>query len=88
MFRFAAPSGCFALDRSSPGVWEMAGNVAEWVADAYSPVPGINPDESLRVIKGGYFYAESTQMSGAWREAGGVDAHSFRTGFRCAKDVD
>jgi len=88
VYRFAAPPGCFARDRSSWGALDLAGNVAEWVADAYSPVPGVNPDPTLGVVKGGYYYAEPTQLSGAWREPAAVDARSMRTGFRCAVDAN
>jgi len=85
VYRFSAPAGCFARDRSGFGVFDLAGNVAEWTADVYSPVPGVNGDPELRVVKGGYFYAEPTQLSGAWREGAATGVRSPRIGFRCAK---
>jgi len=88
VFRFAAPGGCFPKDRSDFGVMDMAGNVAEWTAEVYSPEPGRGGDAAVKVVKGGYFYAEPNQLSGAWREASHQYVRSPRIGFRCVKDVD
>lgn len=95
-FQYLAPPGSFEAGRSPYGVYDMTGNVAEWVADTYdehyyrkSPFrnpPG--PEEGQhKVVRGG-----------SWREtphgarlAKRFQAKMWRTdstiGFRCAKDV-
>jgi len=89
VYRFTAPAGCFPRDRSGFGVLDMAGNVAEWTADAYNPEPtqpyrGDDPNPP-RVVKGGYFFAEEAQLSGAWREPAPADGTSEHIGFRCVQ---
>jgi len=91
LYRFTAPGGCFAHDVSAFGVYDMAGNVAEWTADFYTSSPDLSSpqiDRTQGVIKGGYFYAEPAQLSGAWREPAPLTAAGDRTGFRCAKSID
>lgn len=88
IYRFTAPPGSFPRDRSAWGAMDMAGNIAEWTADPYSPEPGKGAppeDGNLRVVKGGYFYAEAHQLSGAWREPAAAEMISERIGFRCIK---
>jgi len=88
LYRFTAPPGTFPRDQSAWGAMDLAGNVAEWTADHYSPEPGKGdpaPDDDLYVVKGGYFYAEAHQLSGAWREPAAAELISERIGFRCAK---
>jgi formylglycine-generating enzyme required for sulfatase activity len=67
------PVGQAAGGASAYGVMDMAGNVAEWVADAYAAYPGnTTPDanygQNLRVVRGGSF--------------GSPDANAVRTTIR------
>lgn len=94
-FKYLAPPGSFESGRSPYGVYDMAGNVAEWVADNYDEhyyqkTPYRNPkgpeEGEHKVIRGG-----------SWREtphgtrvSKRFQARMWRTdstiGFRCAKD--
>lgn len=76
---------------SSFGVWDMAGNVEEWVADCYAPYPGgrwIDDDltalsgGTYRVLRGGCFALGGDLARGA-RRHGPHPAPPFRhRGFR------
>ncbi len=94
-FKYLAPPGSFDRGRSVYGVYDMTGNVAEWVSDTYDEhyygkAPYRNPtgppDGEVKVIRGG-----------SWREtahgariAKRFQAKLLRTdstiGFRCARD--
>jgi formylglycine-generating enzyme required for sulfatase activity len=94
-YKYLAPPGKFQAGRSAYGLYDMAGNVAEWVSDTYDDkyykkTPYRDPkgpeDGQNKVIRGG-----------SWREspagarlAKRFQARMWRTdatiGFRCAKD--
>ena len=96
-FQYLAPPGSFESGRSPYGLYEMTGNVAEWVADTYEEhyyqdTPYRDPtgprDGQHKVIRGG-----------SWRETPHgarltkrFQAKMWRTdstiGLRCAKDPD
>ncbi|MFM8552700.1 MAG: formylglycine-generating enzyme family protein [Nitrospiraceae bacterium] len=96
-FKYLAPPGSFESGRSLYGLYDMTGNVAEWVADTYSEqyyqkAPYRDPlgpeDGQHKVIRGG-----------SWREtyhnarlSKRFQAKMWRTdttiGVRCAKDAD
>ncbi len=96
-YKYLAPAGSFETGRSPYGVYDMTGNVSEWVADTYDeayyqdtpyrdpPGPG---DGEHKVVRGG-----------SWRESplGGRVTKRFQAamwqtdatiGIRCAKDAD
>ena len=84
--------GSFADGRSPDGIDDLAGNVAEWTADAFAPYPGA-PDDGLaapagaKVARGASFHsAQAVQAEPAFRRALPGDYHPHDVGFRCAAD--
>ncbi len=80
------PSGTYAIgsipaNRSIFAVFDMAGNVWEWVGEPYLPV-----EEGKRVLKGG---ANNFQNEMAYRLIGDPEASSMinDSGFRCAASI-
>lgn len=74
------PVGSIADNRSPYGVYDMAGNVWEWVGDIYAPV-----ESGQRVLRGG---AHGFQKDMAYRLHGDPNVPTmFATaGIRCAAD--
>lgn len=93
-YAFTAPVGSYPPNRW--GLHDVAGNVAEWVEDAYtpsySPLSGLNPvyrdsDENRRVVRGGSWSSTPFQIGVGVRDYQPMDEASARIGFRCAADV-
>jgi len=91
-----APVGAFPADKSPFGVYDMGGNVSEWVEDAYQPYPGsdyssplYNEPQQQRVVRGGNaaigHYKLSLYFRGALRHHKPAEFKSAELGFRCAK---
>jgi len=90
------PGGSFPGGASPYGAMDMAGNVAEWVADYYDPrhyaqAPSRNPRGpergALRAVRGG-FWGHSEEMARTYRRWFGVPTHSHGgVGFRCARSA-
>ncbi|MEE8495448.1 MAG: formylglycine-generating enzyme family protein [Xanthomonadales bacterium] len=89
-----APVGSF--DPSPYGLFDIGGNVGEWVMDCWhdtylrAPVDGsgwVNPGCKLRVIRGGYWASSPEQTRSAFRLSAKPDSHDARIGFRFARDL-
>ena len=91
-----APVGAYPRNQSPYGVYDLAGNVWEWVADWYGPYPGADYEsekygQQVKVIRGGSggvgHYALSYFYRGATRQFAKPNAVGEDIGFRCAKDI-
>jgi formylglycine-generating enzyme required for sulfatase activity/serine/threonine protein kinase len=90
-----APVGSFPKGRSRFGLFDVAGNVWEWVADwqnGYAPEPTRNPSGPLhgvkRVIRGGAWNGGfASWVRPSFRYAQVPEAQSHGIGFRCARST-
>lgn len=96
-FRYLAPPGSFESGRSPYGIYDMTGNVGEWVSDFYdenyyrkSPYRDPKgPDQGdQRVIRGGSWRETKRNVRASKRFQAKPWRHDVTVGFRCAKDVD
>ncbi|MGN6314612.1 MAG: SUMF1/EgtB/PvdO family nonheme iron enzyme [Rhodanobacteraceae bacterium] len=78
------------------GLYDMDGNVSEWVADCWhdnytrAPRDGsawVNPGCDERVIRGGSWGSAPDQDRSAFRQAAPATARSGRVGFRVVRDL-
>ncbi|WHZ24993.1 MAG: Sulfatase modifying factor 1 precursor (C-alpha-formyglycine- generating enzyme 1) [Nitrospira sp.] len=96
-FRYLAPPGSFESGRSPYGVYDMTGNVGEWVSDFYdenyyrkSPYRDPKGPEQgdQHVIRGGSWRETKRNVRASKRFQAKPWRHDVTVGFRCAKDVD
>lgn len=78
------------------GLYDMAGNVSEWVEDCwhdnYVRAPRdssawVNPGCARRVVRGGSWGSDPDQVRSAFRVGASPDTRSARVGFRIARDL-
>jgi len=69
------------------GLEDMHGNVCEWVADAWRANYDAEPDEALRVIRGGAWDYMPRLPRSAWRDFATPDTKRDNLGFRIACDL-
>ncbi len=100
-FRYSAPVGRFESGRSFYGLYDMGGNVSEWVSDWYDQfyyktaplenpkgpeVPDIN---KVLVYRGGSYMSNAHDLRVSKRFGGAHPERGESTvGFRCAKDAN
>ncbi|MDB5104194.1 MAG: hypothetical protein JWP91_1883 [Fibrobacteres bacterium] len=80
---------------NSWGLYDMAGNVFEWVNDWYGDYNAVDLDHpkgpaagTAKVIRGASWYSESGSLSLTARYNNRPGFRNFKVGFRCAKDPD
>ena len=89
--RHTLPVGCFPAGRSPHGLWDAAGNVWEWTADAwdaeaYTRAQRLAPASgALRAARGGAWNALPAQLRCANRNAWPPEARYSNLGFRTAR---
>lgn len=88
--------GQFELGKTPNGVYDLAGNLWEWVADWYDasyyqfsprenpPGPSAGP---LRALRGGAWNNDAKTIRSTNRAGYAPDARRNDVGFRCAKDA-
>lgn len=94
-YRYTAPAGSFPNGASPVGCLNMAGNVGEWCADWFAPVPKSrrldNPKGpatgTARVIKGGAWNLAAASLRTYNRWQMDPTKRQASIGFRCAKDA-
>jgi serine/threonine-protein kinase len=85
-----APVGAFAMDRSAFGVYDMAGNVSEWVQNFFTKYGSGQTFEKYKVYRGGNFADEPKTCTATyrWLDEPTLPVDQMpRVGFRCAKDA-
>jgi len=88
--------GSLEAGRSPYGIYDLAGNVSEWVADWYDTTsykyelernPKGPRDGEEKVVRGGSWYDSALLQRSALRSRSYPSAPSTDRGFRCAKDA-
>lgn len=88
-----APVDAYPQGVSMNGIYNLAGNVREWVQDQYDAYPGgvTTADSNFglgwHVVRGGSWNENHLAAQTFARLAFAPDAVGDNTGFRCAKDV-
>ena len=93
-----APTGSFSDAKllHPMGVYDIAGNVSEWMADCWhdnymkAPADGsawVNPGCKRRVARGGYWASAPEQSRAAFRFPVKAESHGPVIGFRIARDL-
>jgi iron(II)-dependent oxidoreductase len=88
-----APIGSFPAGKSPYGLLDMAGNVAEWVADQFSPYPNARtllPEYSrnLRVLRGGSWTFNEYYSRATHRYPRAPNERHGSYGFRMARNAE
>lgn len=90
------PVGSFENGKSAYGVYDLSGNVAEWVADWHFPEyylfsPKENPPGpekgTYKVIRGGNWRSNGEDVRLTYRNATTPKIRNNGIGFRCVKDL-
>jgi formylglycine-generating enzyme required for sulfatase activity len=95
-YRDTAPVGSYANGRSPLGIYDMAGNVMEWVADwynsrTYQTAPDTNPlgppEGEFKAIRGGSWLSTADELTTTTRSSFDPTVSRTNLGFRCASAI-
>jgi sulfatase modifying factor 1 len=81
-FTELSPVGSFPDGATPEGILDLAGNVAEWTADAFTPDYG-SPPSGDRAVRGGSFTSSAAFLRGAARIGKSPETREPTLGFRC-----
>lgn len=90
------PVGSFPAATSYDGLFDMAGNVSEWVQDWYDPnyyrsaalTNPTGPERgAIKSMRGGSWLKPAVSLRTSDRDWGTIDSRPSGTGFRCAQDA-
>jgi formylglycine-generating enzyme required for sulfatase activity len=90
------PAPVATFRANSFGLYDLEGNVSEWVADCWhdgyrrAPTQGeawVNQGCRVRVVRGGAWANSPAQARSAWRIHSEADATNAKTGFRVVRDL-
>lgn len=93
--RDTAPVGSYSNGRSPIGLYDMSGNVMEWVADWYDPRyyqestdtnPLGPPEGEFKTIRGGSWLSSQDNVTVFFRNSFDPTVARANLGFRCAMD--
>jgi iron(II)-dependent oxidoreductase len=93
---FTASIGSFSFDKSPYGVFDLAGNVAEWTSSRYesgyyATMPRSNPKGpdggDFRVFRGGSWESRKEKTLATTRDWSFPEERYESVGFRCVKDA-
>lgn len=93
---FWGPAPVKTFPANTFGLFDMEGNVSEWVEDCWhdnyvraprDSAAWVNPGCERRVVRGGSWGSDPDQVRSAFRFAAGTDMRSARIGFRVARDL-
>jgi formylglycine-generating enzyme required for sulfatase activity len=90
-FTELAPVGSYPSGRTPDGFLDLAGNAAEWTADAYTERYDVPPDPAwggAQVVRGGHFESGAAWLRSTARTPFAAGERSPFVGFRCARSLD
>jgi serine/threonine-protein kinase len=87
-------AGAHPNDVTPEGIYDLGGNVSEWVADGFAQAPaaGIDPagdpSSSLRAVRGASFLDDKEKLRSTHRTGVLPGTAHVTIGLRCAMDID